>query len=116
MEDKNFKDKFSRLFKKLQNQQKLPFEIFRLYGISTGVATISILCKLYIHVYIIPSSSCLKIIVLGISIIGVMLPNSKEISADVLVRVGNRMEVIPVKSSSIRICTSMANDYIKCIM
>ena len=41
-----------------------------------------------IHVHV-PSSSCLKIIVVGISIIGDMLPSTKELFSDVLVTVGN---------------------------
>ena len=37
----------------------------------------------------VPSSSCLKTTALGISIIGVMLPNTEVISLDVFVTVGN---------------------------
>ena len=40
---------------------------------------------LYTHdIRIIPSSSCLKTMLLGISIIGVMLPNTKVASLDML--------------------------------
>ena len=57
----------------------------------------------YVHAYI-PSSSCLETTVLGISIIGVMIPNAEETLLDDL---GKLIDDFVPKSFSLRICASI---------
>ena len=64
----------------------------------------------------VPSSSCLKTILVGISIIGVMLSNGKGSLVDVLVTAGNRIDSLLSKSSCIGICASMTiNNWNTCL-
>ena len=59
------------------------------------------------HYMNVPSSSCLKIIVLGISIIGVILPNIEEILVDDLVTEGKLNDGFVLNSSCLGICASI---------
>ena len=58
---------------------------------------------MYMHTYV-PSPSCLETIVLGISIIGVMIPNAEETLLDDL---GKLIDDFVPKSFSLRICASI---------